>query len=154
MVIDGNLISRFPLLGHNLAQINSHRFFALDFESLLSNILRSELILALWIKYICRQLDVLRVIVFFKVLEVRLEIEIYLLDPIGISFFSYLDLNISDLSPLIIELIFQEFTRLHIEHYDFLWTKFKFQIDFLEFGYFLLEVFFLFLLLLHVLFNT
>ena len=80
-----------------------------------------------------------------EVLEVLLEIEIYLLDPFCKHFLSSLNLDFSDLGPLIIELRFQEFTRLDVELDDFFWAEVKFHIKLLEFE---LEIF-LFLLLLN-----
>jgi hypothetical protein len=152
LVIDRDCSARLPLLGHNLAKIDGHRFLALDLESLLSNILRRKLFLSLGNKSIGRQLNVLRKNATLEVLEVHLEIEIYLLDLLGILFFGSFDLNICYLGPLFIELRFQEFTRLHVELNNFLRTEFKFHIDLLEFGNFLIETFlFIFLFLLLVL---
>lgn len=82
-----------------------------------------------------------------EVLEVLLEIEIYLLDPFCKPFLSSLDLDFSDLDPLIIELLFQEFTRLDIELNDFFWTEFKFHINLFEFEDFDIEDLLLLLLL-------
>jgi hypothetical protein len=59
-----------------------------------------------------------------KVLKVLLEIEIYLINFLCKPQLSILYLNIINLSPLIIELLFQEFTRLNIKHDDFFRTEF------------------------------
>ena len=109
--------------------------------------MRRKFILALRNEYICGQLNVLRYYVFLEVLEVLLEIEIYLLDPFCKPFLSSLDLDFSDLGPLIIELLFQEFTRLDIELNDFFWTEFKFHINLFEFEDFDIEDLLLLLLL-------
>jgi hypothetical protein len=114
----------------------------------MSILLRGQLILALRNKHICRQLNILRLYASLKVLEVLLEIHIYLLDSFSEPLLSFDDLNFSYLSPLIIELLFQELTRLHIEHDNFFGTELKFHIDFLEFGHFLFKILLLFLLLL------
>jgi hypothetical protein len=71
--------------------------------------------------------------VFLEVLKELLEIEIYLLNLFCKPFLSSLDLDFSDLGPLMIELRFQKFTWLNVEHYDFLGIKFKFHINLLEF---------------------
>jgi len=128
-----------PLHRYNLAQINSHRFLALYFECLLSNILGTEVILILWNKYICRQLNSIWENVLSELLEVNLEIWIYLLYPISKLWLSSLDLNFSCLGPLVIEFHLQEFTRLHVEHYYFFRAIFKFRIDLLELWYFLIK---------------
>ena len=114
----------------------------------MSILLRGQLILALRNKHICCQLNILRLYTSLKVLEVLLEIHIYLLDSFSKPLLSFDNLNFSYLSPLIIELQFQELTRLHIEHDNIFGTELKFHIDFLEFGHFLFEILLLFLLLL------
>jgi hypothetical protein len=91
--------------------------------------------------------------VSLEVLEVHLEIVIYLLDPIRKPFFSFLDLDISYLVPLIFEPIFQKFTWLNVELDDFFGTEIKFHIALLKFENFLNGVFFIFLLPL-ILLNT
>lgn len=87
------------------------------------------MVLALRNKHICGQLNALILNVFLQVLEILLEIQIYFLDPLLILLLSPLDLNISNLGPLFIELLFQEFTRLHIELNDVIRSELKSWID-------------------------
>ena len=67
-----------------------------------------------------------------EVLEILLEIEIYFLDSSLILFLSPLYLYVSYLSPLIIELLFQEFTWLHVEIDDIFRRELKFCIEILK----------------------
>jgi hypothetical protein len=67
-----------------------------------------------------------------EVLEILLEIEIYFLDPSLILLLSPLDLNVGYLGPLIIELLFQEFTRLRVEIDDLFRRELKSCIDSLQ----------------------
>jgi hypothetical protein len=69
-------------------------------------------------KNICSQINVPIFYLFLEVLEILLEFEIYFLDPILILIFSPLDFNFSYFGPLIIEFLFQEFIRLHVELYN------------------------------------
>jgi len=82
-----------------------------------------------------------------EVLEILLEIEIDFLDPSLILLLCPLDLYASYLGPLIIELIFQEFTRLHIEHDDFIRRKLKSCIDPLKPRHLIFEILLLLFLL-------
>jgi hypothetical protein len=83
------------------------------------------MVLALRDENVCRQLNALILYVSLEVLEILLEIEINLLDAILILLLCPLDLYVSYLGPLIIELLFQEFTRLHVEHDDFIRRELK-----------------------------
>ena len=87
------------------------------------------MVLALRDKNVCGQLNALILYVPLEILEILLEIEINLLDAILILLLSPLDLYVSYLGPLFIELLFQEFTRLHVEHDDFIRRELKSCID-------------------------
>ena len=76
------------------------------------------MVLAFRDKNISGQLNALILNEFQKVPEILLEIEIYLLDRFSILLLSLPYLCVSYLVPLLIELLFQEFTRLNIEHDD------------------------------------
>ena len=109
------------------------------------------MVLALRNKHICGQLNALILNVFLQVLEILLEIQIYFLDPLLILLLSPLDLNISNLGPLFIELLFQEFTWLHIELNDVIRSELKSWIDILKPRHPIFEVLLLLFLLLLIL---
>ena len=89
------------------------------------------MVLALRDENVCGQLNALILNVPLEVLEILLEIEVNLLDAILILLLSPLDLYVSYLGPLIMEFLFQEFTRLHVEIDDILRRELKFCIEIL-----------------------
>ena len=77
------------------------------------------MLFAIWDKSICSQLNFLRFYLSLELREIHLKILIYLLNLFFIPLFSPFDFNSSGFCPLVLELLFQEFARLHIERYNF-----------------------------------
>ena len=135
-----------PLFAHYKAHINCHCFVAISFENLWREFQRRFLVLTLWKKNICCQLNLFILNLCEEGIHIQLEIEFNLIYPVGICFFGILYLYNRDFIPLIFEFFFQKFTWQHIEHQDFFCGKFKFCIHLLKFQS--LKKFFLLLFLL------